>query len=206
MLPSVFGHKAGFDTLKKTTELAKHKWIKYLTVWALSTDNLKKRSSNEVQGIIQIINESEKQIPDFMKNGVQVNIIGDIAKLPDFSQKILENISQQTAQNKEIILTVALVYGWQDEIVRATKRAISQWVDPENLDEKWFKKYLDTADLPFPDVIVRTWGNKRHSWFLLYDSAYSEYYFTDTKWPDFDEEELDKVIDFFDTSQRNFWK
>lgn len=205
-LPAIFGHKAGFDNLKKITELASNKGIKYLTVWALSTENLQKRGEEEIQGIIKLINHSIKLLPDFEKNNVRVQVIGNAEKLPPESQEILWRLSSETEKNTGIILTVALVYGGQNEIVRATQKIIKAQIDPESLDEKEFRKYLDSSILPEPDVIVRTGGDIRHSGFLLYDSAYSEYYFTDKKWPEFDEKELDMVIDFFIKSKRNFGK
>jgi len=137
---------------------------------------------------------------------LRFNVIGDISKLPEESQTVLNRVVQQTQNNTGITLTVALIYGGQDEIVRATKKIIAEWIDPETLNEQEFRKYLDISDLPTPDVIVRTGGDIRHSWFLLYDSAYCEYYFTEKKWPEFDEEELDKVIESFEGSKRNFGK
>lgn len=205
-LPALFGHKAGFDNVKKITELAKDKGIEYLTLWALSTENLIKREEDEVAGIIKLIHYVPKLIPEFMEKWVRLQTIGDIARLPKETQDILEKCRQETSQNTGIILTVALVYGGQDEIVRATKKIIAAGIAPETLNEEEFRKYLDTSDLPLPDVIVRTGWDIRHSGFLLYDSAYSEYYFTEKKWPEFDEAELDIVIEFFENSQRNFWK
>lgn len=206
MMPGVFGHKAWFDNLRKVTRLADEKGIKYLTVWALSTENLSKRGNDEIKGIIKIIDASIWLLPEFMKEQVCVQVIGDIKKLPQKSQDVLKKLSTETRNNTGIVLTVALVYWGQNEIIRATKKIIKAGVPPEDITEEKFRKYLDTSELPVPDVIVRTWGDMRHSGFLLYDSAYSEYYFTDKKWPEFDEEELDKVIEFFEGSKRNFWK
>lgn len=204
MMPGIFGHKAGFDNLRTITRLANDKGIKYLTVWALSTENLKKRGDEEIQGIIKIIDASIKLLPEFMQEQVCIKVIGDIARLPENSQDILQTLSTETQNNTGIILTVALVYGGQNEILRATQKILKAGIKSEDITEEIFKKYIDTSDLPEPDIIVRTGGDMRHSGFLLYDSAYSEYYFTDKKWPDFDEEELDNVIDFFTKSKRNF--
>ncbi|MDA9129327.1 polyprenyl diphosphate synthase [Candidatus Gracilibacteria bacterium] len=205
-MPAIFGHKAGFDNVKKITRLANDKGITHLTLWALSTENLQKRPEDEIEGIIKLIGQVPKLIPEFMTEQVKLEMIGNIAKLPEDSQKILRDAKRETQNNTGIILTVALVYGGQDEIVRATKKIIEKGVDPESLNSKEFRKYLDTSILPIPDVIVRTGGDIRHSGFLLYDSAYSEYYFTDKKWPEFDETELDSVIDFFHGAKRNFGK
>ncbi len=205
-MPSIFGHKAGFDNVKKITRLANDKGVKYLTLWALSTENLKKRPEDEVKWIIRLIGQVPKLIPEFMKEQVKLEMIGDISKLPEESQKILREAKQETSENTWIILTVALVYWGQDEIVRATKKIIADWIDPDSLTPEVFRTYLDTAILPVPDIIVRTGWDVRHSGYLLYDSAYSEYYFTEKKWPEFDEDELDSVIDFFQWAKRNFWK
>lgn len=205
-MPAIFGHKAGFDNVKKVTKLAHDRGIKYLTLWALSTENFQKRSHEEVTNIIKLIHHVPKLIPEFMKQWVKLQTIGDIEKLPKETQEILSSIQNKTKDNAGIILTVALVYGWQDEIVRAAKKIVSQGIDPDSLTGETFREYLDVSILPVPDVIVRTGGDIRHSWFLLYDSAYSEYYFTEKYWPAFNEEQLDKVIEFFESSKRNFWK
>ena len=204
-MPAIFWHKAWFDNIKKVTRLAHEKWITHLTLWALSTENLKKRPADEIEWIIKIIGHVPKLIPEFMREEVRLEMIGDISKLPEDSQKILREAKEETSKNTWIILTVALVYWGQDEIIRATKKVISDWIDPEKLSAEEFRKYLDTSILPVPDVIVRTWWDVRHSGFLLYDSAYSEYYFTEKKWPEFDEEELNNVIETFHWAKRNFW-
>jgi undecaprenyl diphosphate synthase len=205
-LPAIFGHKAGFDNVKTISHFAQEKGIEYLTLWALSTENLKKRSEDEINGIIKLIGQIPKFIPEFMKQWYKLHIIWDTSKLPEETQKILSDVLHTTSGNTWMHITVALVYGGQDEIVRATKKIIAAGIDPETLSEKEFRKYLDTAPLPVPDMIVRTGWDVRHSGFLLYDSAYAEYYFTEKKWPEFNEDELDKVIDFFNSSKRNFWK
>lgn len=206
LLPAIAWHKAWADNVKKITELAENKGIKYLTLWALSVDNLNKREEEEVTWIIKLINSVEKYLWEMLEKWVRLNIIWDIEKLPKESQDILKSVTEKTKNNSWIVLTIALIYGWQDEIIRATKKIIESWLDPETLTRSEFKKYLDTKDLPHPDVIVRTWWDIRHSWFLLYDSEYSEYYFTQKWWPEFDEEELDRVIYSFEKSKRNFWK
>lgn len=205
-MPAIFWHKAGFDNIQTLTREAKILSIKYLTLWALSTENLKKRANDEIEGIIKLIHDAAKLLPDFQKGEVKLQIIGDIGKLPNVTQDILADLVSQTEDNTWIILTIALVYGGQDEIVRATKKIIQAGIDPASLNESEFRKYLDSAILPLPDMIVRTGWDIRHSGFLLYDSAYSEYYFTDKKWPDFDTEELHKVMKHFKSSKRNFWK
>ena len=200
------GHKAGFDNVRKIVDLAIKKNIKYLTFWALSVDNLEKREEEELQWLIKLINKIWDSLWELLENKVKFQIIWDIWRLPKESQEILNSTVERTKQNESIIVTIALVYWWQDEIIRATKKIIKAWIDPETLTREEFRKYLDISILPKPDLIIRTWWDIRHSWFLLFDSEYSEYYFSEKKWPEFDEQELDKAIEAFWNSRRNFWK
>lgn len=206
MLPAFAGHKAWADNVVKTTELADSKWITHLTLWALSTENLQKRSDEEVAWIIKLVNSIKTYLAKMNVESLKFQTIWDITKLPLESQKVLNEIKQETKDNTGIVVTLGLIYWWQDEIVRATKKIISAGIDPDTLTQEEFRKYLDTSILPIPDVIVRTGWDIRHSWFMLYDSAYSEYYFTDKSWPDFDEKQLDSVIQTFNKAKRNFWK
>lgn len=205
-LPAFAWHKAGADNVVKIAELANQKWITHLTLWALSTENLQKRSLEEVSWIIKLVNSIEWYLEKMNIQWLKFNVIWDISRLPEESQEILIRVMKNTKNNSWLVLTIALIYGWQDEIIRATKEIILEWKNPEELTQEEFRKYLDTADLPIPDVIARTWWDMRHSGFLLYDSAYSEYYFTDKKWPEFDETQLDRVVESFNNSKRNFWK
>ncbi len=205
-LPAISWHKAGADNVVKITELAKQKWIKYLTLWALSTDNLKKRPEKEVRWLIKLINNIEKFLWKMLDGDLKFETIWNINQLPKESQDVLKRVKEKTKDNNWITLIIALVYWWQDEIIRATKKIIASWIKAENLSKQEFRKYLDTSKFPNPDIIVRTWWDIRHSWFLLFDSEYSEYYFTEKKWPEFDENELDKVIEYFNKSKRNFGK
>lgn len=202
----LFWHKAGFDNAVKISELVAQKGIKYLTLWALSTENLHNREKEELNGIIGLIELLPTLLPIFERNGTKFETIGDIQKLPERTQKILEDIKEKTKNNTKTTLIIALVYGGQDEIVRGIKKYIENGWDGKNLDTKEFRKYLDSAPYPAPDLIVRTGGNVRHSGFLLYDCDYSEYYFSEKYWPEFDEKELDKAIHFFESSKRNFGK
>lgn len=206
LLPAVAWHKAWADNVEKIVDLSWEKWIKYITLWALSTDNLQKRWAEEVEWIIKLINSIEKYLWKMIAKWLQFNVIWNISKLPQESQDILQKVIDSTKNNTWIVLTIALIYGGQDEIVRATQKVIKAWILPESLTKEEFRKYLDTSTLPNPDVIVRTGWDIRHSWFLLFDSEYSEYYFTEKWWPEFDEQELDKVIDFYWNCKRNFWK
>ena len=205
-LPWLLWHKAGADNVAKIAKLAKKRWIQYITLWALSTDNLVKRSKEEVKWIIKLVNHIESFLWDMFESDLKFETIWNLEELPEKSQIILQRVKDNTKNNTWITLVLALIYWWQDEIVRATKKIIKAGINPDKLDKHEFRKYLDTADLPIPDIIVRTGWDIRHSWFMLYDSEYSEYYFTEKRWPEFDEEELDKVIEFYNKSSRNFGK
>ena len=205
-LPSIAWHKAWAENVKTIAQLAYDTWIKYLTLWALSTENLEKREQKEVDGIIKLINNIESYLDEMIQTGLKLETIGDLTKLPQDSQEILHKVKLRTQNNSWLVLTIALIYGWQDEILRATKQILRDGKNPETLTNQEFRSYLDSHFLPVPDVIVRTGWDIRHSGFLLYDSAYSEYYFTDKPWPEYDEAELAKTIDFFENSKRNFGK
>jgi undecaprenyl diphosphate synthase len=205
-LPTIAWHKAGAENAVKITKLAKNKGIEYLTLWALSTENLVKRDVDEVKGIIKLINNIENLLWDMLEEDLKFETIWDISKLPQESQDILEKVKNNTKNNTGITLILALVYGWQDEIVRATKKIINDWLDPETLTNEEFRKYTDTWKFPVVDMIVRTGWDTRHSWFMLFDSEYSEYYFTDKSWPDYSWDELEKTLESFKKSKRNFWK
>jgi len=206
MLPAFAWHKAGADNVVNVTELADEKWITHLTLWALSTENLEKRNEDEVAWIIKLVNSVKKYLDRMKVKSLKFQTIGDISQLPEESQKVLEDIKEETKDNTGITVTLGLIYGWQDEIIRATKKIIQAGIDPEMLTPREFRKYLDTAILPLPDVIVRTGWDIRHSGFLLYDSAYSEYSYFDKGWPWFSSSDLEKVISSFQWSKRNFWK
>lgn len=205
-LPAIAWHKAWADNVKKITELVSDNWIKYLTLWALSTDNLKKRDKDEVEWIIKLINNIESFLAEMIDLNLRFETIWNIEELPEESQIILNRVKENTKNNTWITLIIALIYWWQDEILRATKKIIKAWVNPEDLTRDEFRKYLDTANFPIPDMIIRTGWDIRHSWFLLYDSEYSEYFFTKKTWPELDENELNKAIEFYNESKRNFGK
>ncbi len=205
-MPAFAWHKAWADNVVNITELADEKWITHLTLWALSTENLEKRNTDEVAWIIKLVNSVQTYLDKMKVTSLRFLTIGDISKLPKESQNVLKSVKEATKDNTWITVTLWLIYWWQDEIIRATKKILAANIDPETLTQSEFRKYLDTAILPIPDVIVRTGWDIRHSWFLLYDSAYSEYFFTDKCWPAFDEQELDKVIEQFNSAKRNFWK
>lgn len=205
-LPELYGHKVWAENVEKTIFAALKRDIKYITLWWLSTDNLEKRNKKEVDDLIKIINWAKKYLNKIMQEWWKIQLIWDIEKLPKESQDTLNQLVEETKNNTKIVVTLALAYWGQDEIVRAVKKALSQWIDPETLTREEFRKYLDVANLPVVDMIVRTGWHSRLSWFLLYDSEYSESSFLDINWPDFNETHLDEVIKQYNQSKRKFWK
>ncbi len=202
----IFGHKAGFDNAVKISKIIALKDISYLTLWALSTENLEKREKEELTGIIGLIEFIPSLLPVFQENKSSFHTIWDISKLPERTQKILAEVKEKSKNfwDKKIIL--ALVYGWQDEIIRGIKKFIKSSEDIDALTPAKFGTYLDSGDFPYPDFIIRTGAEQRHSGFLLYGSSYSEYFFSWKLWPEFDEQELEKALEFFNTTKRNFGK
>ena len=205
-LPKAVWHQKWAENIKKIAKLAIKYDIKYLTLWALSLDNLKKREESEVKKIISLLDKIEDFFWEMLENDLKFEVIWNIEQLPENTVSKLKNVVEKTKDNVWLILNIALIYWGQDEIIRATKKILKAWIDPETLTTEEFKKYLDTVNLPNPDLIIRTGWDLRHSGFLLFDSEYSEYYFTEKKWPDFDEEELKKAITSYNSAKRNFWK
>jgi len=203
-IPRVEGHRRGVERSKEVIEVAVELGLKALTLYTFSTENWR-RPSAEVTTLMKLLeiylkNELEK----LRKNGVIFKPIGDIARLPDFIQAILKEAEEKTADNKGMVLTTALSYSGRNEILRAVKKVISSGMKPEDLTEEVFESYLDTAGHLPPDLIIRTSGEMRISNFLLWQSAYSEFYFTDTLWPDFNKDEFLLAIQDYQRRDRRF--
>jgi len=198
-------HKAWANNVEKIIETAIDNNIEYLTLWALSKENLIKRDPKEIQSIIKLINNIETFLSKMIQNWLKFETIWDISLLPKKSQIILNSIKEKTKNNTKITLILALVYSWKDEIIRWLQKINQKWIDLTKIDSNTFKNYLDTANFPDPDLIIRTGWVQRHSWFLLYTSEYSEYYFSDLMWPDFNKLEFQNAINLFKKTQRRFW-
>lgn len=205
LLPSFAWHKAWFENAKHVIETVVKTQIEYLTLWALSKENLESRSKEELTGLFSLFEKFYDLLPLLQKENIVFQTIWDISKLPENTRQILNNIKTQTSQNTGMTLIIALVYSWQDEIVRACRKLLASWYQWE-LNESNFRDFLDIKDLPQVDLIIRTGWHQRHSWFLLYDSAYSEYAFTDTLFPAFKKDEILKIINDFSQRERKFWK
>ncbi|MBC2577326.1 isoprenyl transferase [Peptostreptococcus russellii] len=208
MMPRTYGHKAGVETIRKVVEEAQRLGIKYLTLYAFSTENWK-RPKDEVSALMKLlVTYLRKELAELDKNGVKINTIGNISKLPQVCVEELEKSKEKTKDNKSLVLTLALNYGGRADIIDAIKNICmdvqSSKLDINSIDEDLFSKYLDTKDIIDPDLVIRTSGEQRLSNFLLWEVAYSEFYYTDIHWPDFDEEELQKAVYYYQKRDRRF--
>lgn len=199
--PALEGHRyAAQTTLPNLTDELERLGIKYFTFWALSTENLTGRSKEELNNLFDLIRFFlRNKLKEFKKKQVRFKTIGDLTSLPEDLQKKILKITKDTEENKKMTIILGLNYGGRDEIIRAIKKA-------KNLTKENFANYLDTAGIPDPDLIIRTGGEKRLSGFMLWQSEYSELYFTDLFFPDFTAKELEKAIKNYSERQRRFGK
>lgn len=203
-LPRVEGHRQGAARSKEIIEAAGELGIKVLTLYAFSLENWQ-RPTSEVKTLMRLLGfYLERELADLMAKDIVFKTIGDVWKLPEDIQILTRKVMERTASNKGLNLVLALSYSGRDEIIRAVKKAIYSGVKPEELTEESFSSYLDTASLPSPDLIIRTSGEMRISNFLIWQSAYSELYFTDILWPDFTKEEFFLAIQHYQQRERRF--
>ncbi|HPI94086.1 MAG TPA: polyprenyl diphosphate synthase [Deltaproteobacteria bacterium] len=198
------GHEMGARAAKRVVELAKARSIRYLTLYAFSSENWN-RPKEEVEGLFRLMERFIAEEVDRLKSsGICIHVIGDLSRFSTHLQDTIRRTLDETKDNRELHLAIALNYGGRDEIVRSTRKLLTDGVHPEEVTEETFSSLLDTSFMPDPDLLVRTGGEWRISNFLLWQLAYTEIYFTDTLWPDFDEKELDKAVDWYGGRQRRF--
>ena len=203
-VPRAQGHKAGCETLEGIVEDCARLGVKYLTVYAFSTENWK-RSTEEVGALMQLFRFYMVKLVDIaMKNDVKVKMIGDLERFDEDIRKGVLNVVEKTKSNEGMTFTFAVNYGGRDEIRRCIKKMYVEGIDMSSLTEKDISDHLDTAGFPDPDLLIRTSGELRISNFLLWQIAYSEIYITDTLWPDFNREELEKAILSYNQRSRRF--
>lgn len=203
-LPRLEGHRVGVDCLRNVVEMLADKGVKHLTVYAFSTENWN-RPAEEVDGILDILSDAiRSQTQDLHENNVRIKVIGKASELSESLQRDVAFAQELTKDNSRITLNVAFNYGGREEILEAVRSVLRDGLQPEDLDEEVFSRYLYTAHCPDPDLIIRTGGEFRTSNFLLWQSAYSEYYYTPTLWPDLDTAELEQVLEAFSQRQRRF--
>lgn len=208
LMPRNYGHAQGSKNVEKMCEVAWNLGIKYLTVYAFSTENWK-RPQKEVNTLMKLLRDYLTDcIERTTKNNMRVRILGDKTGLSEDICQAIERLEEVSAKNTGLNFSIALNYGSRDEMVRAMKRmaadAAAGKLLPEAITEQVFAGYLDTAGIPDPDLLIRTSGEQRLSNFLLWQLAYTEFYFTDVLWPDFDRGELIRAIEQYNSRDRRF--
>ena len=207
-LPRNMGHVEGCKTVEQTVEDAARLGIEYLTVYGFSTENWK-RSAEEVGALMQLFRYYMKRLFKVAKkNNVRVIMIGERSRFDEDIIEGLNRLEEETKDNTRMTFTIAVNYGSRDEITRAVRRMMTDCqagkLSPEDVDESVIAGYLDTRELPDPDLLIRTSGEQRLSNYLLWQLAYTEFYFTDVLWPDFNKEELVKAIEKYNGRDRRF--
>jgi len=201
------GHEAGAKNLEKIINYCLELGVKTLTVYALSTENWRQRTKKEVKGIFKLILQVAKEKKkDYEAKGIKLAVLGEFQAFPRKVARALGEILKIVKVHERLKVNLALNYGGRDEILNAVRKIIQEKIPLKKLNEKTFSHFLFTSGGPDPDLIIRTAGEVRISNFLLWQMSYSELYFTDTLWPDFDEKELDKAIVEYQKRQRNFGK
>jgi undecaprenyl diphosphate synthase len=206
--PRTFGHREGVEALRRAVEAAGELGVSYLTVFGFSTENWS-RPADEVNALLDLLRlYVARDLERLAKEGVRIRVIGARAGLSADIAQIIANAETRTRDNTKLNLTIAFNYGGQDEIVRAARRLAEEAkagrLDPAAIDVKRFAAYLDTAELPAPDLVIRTSGELRLSNFLLWQAAYAELVFLDVLWPDFDKGALETAIDAYRRRDRRF--
>ncbi|MEW6716004.1 MAG: isoprenyl transferase [Chloroflexota bacterium] len=203
-LPRLAGHQAGTENLRRVIRGCVEFGIRYLTIYAFSTENWE-RPRAEVRGLMRILEDViDRELDELHKEGVQLRHIGRLEGLkPKLKKKVLQAI-ELTRENDRLVLSVAFNYGGRDEIVHAVRRVIKEGIKEEAVTDELISQYLFTAGIPDPDLIIRTSGELRTSNFMIWQGAYSEWYFTPTYWPDFDKQELRKALEEYNRRERRF--
>ncbi len=207
-LPRAAGHKRGAESVRKTIKAAAELGVRYLTLYGFSTENWKRPTSeiDDLMGLLRFYLRSE--IAELHRNAVRIRVIGDRTRLAGDIVALIEQAETQTRENQRLDLVVALSYGARDEIVRAAreiaKQAVAGEIECEDIDQCAFERHLLTAEVPDPDLMIRTSGELRLSNFLLWQCAYAELVFTDTLWPDFDRSDLEAAISEYNRRERRY--
>lgn len=207
-MPRNYGHMEGAKTVEKICEEAWKMGIKYLTVYAFSTENWK-RPREEVDALMKLLRNYMKScLKTAAKNNMVVRVIGDKTGLDDDIREKIDELEMASANNSGLNFQIAINYGSRDEIVRSVRKIMedvkSGKIEADQMDEAMFDSYLDTAGIPSPDLLIRTSGEQRLSNFLMWQLAYTEFYFTDVPWPAFTKEDLEKAIEKYNSRDRRF--
>ena len=203
-LPRIHGHERGTDNIRRITYAAGELGLKYLTLWAFSTENWR-RPAAEIDGIMRILAEViERETPELHRQGAQLRHIGSLDGLPAETCDAVMRAIALTRNNDRLVLTLAFNYGGRQELVRAIRDLVAAGLSPEEIDEETVARHLYTCDLPDPDLIVRTSGEHRMSNFLIWQAAYAELFFTPVLWPDFGPDDLREAVSDFARRERRF--
>ena len=207
-MPRNYGHTVGAKNVETVCQAAHDMGIKYLTLYAFSTENWN-RPDNEVNALMKLLESYLKNcIKTADKNNMRVRVIGDTTKLSEKFQNQIKELESASAHNDGLNLQIAINYGSRDEMIRAMRKMTKDCADgrfaPEEITEELFEGYLDTHGIPDPDLLIRTSGELRLSNYLLWQLAYTEFYFTDVPWPDFSKEELEKAIETYNHRDRRY--
>ena len=207
-MPRNYGHTAGAKNVETVCQAAHDLGVKYVTMYAFSTENWN-RPEGEVEALMKLLESYLKNcIKTADKNNMRVRVIGDTTRLSERFQERIRELEAASAKNDGLNLQIAINYGSRDEMTRAMRRMSEDVAagkrKPEEITESVFEEYLDTAGIPDPDLLIRTSGELRLSNFLLWQLAYSEFYFTDVPWPDFKKEELERAIEAYNKRDRRF--
>ena len=203
-LPRVAGHRAGTENIRRVVRFLGERGVEYVTLFAFSTENWD-RPATEVQALLRILARViDRETRNFHRHGVRLNLLGRVDRLSEALQRKVEHAIELTRDNSGLTLSIAFDYGGRAEMVEAVRRIVQDGVPPQDIDESLLGAYLYTSGLPDPDLIIRTAGEMRLSNFLLWQSAYSEYYATLTFWPDFGEEEVEKALAAYSQRERRF--
>ena len=207
-LPRNYGHLEGAKTVEKICEAAWDMGVKYLTVYAFSTENWK-RPKEEVDALMKLLRNYMKNcLKTASKNNMVVRVIGDKTGLDDDIREKIEELEKVSSTNTGLHFQIAINYGSRDEIVRSVRKVMEDVkagkIEADQMDETMFDSYLDTAGIPSPDLLIRTSGEQRLSNFLMWQLAYTEFYFTDVPWPAFTKEDLEKAIEKYNCRDRRF--
>lgn len=203
-LPRIAGHRAGVENIRRVLKAFVERGVEYITMYAFSTENWH-RPPAEVSGLMRLLREYiRRETQALHTHGIRIRHVGRLDRLPEDLRSEIERALELTRGNTRATLAVAFDYGGRDEIVRVVKSIMSDGLAPENVDEALFSRYLDTAGMPDPDMVIRTGDEKRLSNFLLWQTHYSEYYFTPVLWPDFDESEVERALQAYGQRQRRY--
>ena len=198
------GHEAGLENIHPIAEYFSQRKLKYLTLYGFSTENWN-RPEDEVKGLFRLLEERiDKEAAELHRREVRLRHLGRLEELPQSVQIAINRAVELTRNNTGMTLSLAFNYGGRSEILDAVRRIIAEGISPQNIDEQLFSSYLYTVGLPDADLVIRSGGELRTSNFLTWQAIYSEYYFTETLWPDFDEKEAEKALLSYSQRQRRF--